>query len=144
MKLLRNLVSNILICSGLLFLFAYYEFWIKISIQDVSISQWSFSVDTIVSLLIVFGVLGFLFWVINSPVKKILSILTIPVNVLTLGLFSLLLNVLVFYLFQYIANTYIVGVTVDLWEFGVRQDFLRLLILSLAMSIGITVLNKIL
>jgi putative membrane protein len=80
----------------------------------VSISQWSFSVDTIVSLLIVFGVLGFLFWVINSPVKKILSILTIPVNVLTLGLFSLLLNVLVFYLFQYIANTYIVGVTVDL------------------------------
>ena len=80
----------------------------------MSISQWSFSVDTIVSLLIVFGVLGFLFWVINSPVKKILSILTIPVNVLTLGLFSLLLNVLVFYLFQYIANTYIVGVTVDL------------------------------
>lgn len=144
MKLIRNLVSNVLICSWLLFLFAYYEFWIKISIQGVSMSQWNFSVESIASVLIMFGVLGFLFWVINTPVKKILSILTIPVNVVTLGLFSLILNVLVFYLFQYLANTYIVGVHVDLGEFGVRQDFLRILILSLAMSIGITVLNKIL
>ena len=137
MKVIKKLISNVLICSWLLFLFAYYEFWMRILLKESSISQWTFTTENIAFVLIVFWILGLLFRIINFPIKKILKILTIPVNAITLWLFSLVLNVIVFYLFQYVANNYIGGVTVELWT--ILQTF----VLSLLMAIGITVLNKI-
>jgi uncharacterized membrane protein YvlD (DUF360 family) len=57
---------------------------------------------------------------------------------LTLGLFSLVINVLIFYLFAWIMNTYFAGdVTV------VLGNIIQTLILSFIMTFGITVLKKI-
>ena len=133
MKIIKNLIANIVICWILLFAFNYYSLWIKISFSNPNIE------NSIVSLVAAFLVLGFIFRVFNSPIKWILKTLSCPVNFLTLWLASIAINVLIFYLFAYVVNNYLDWeVIVKLWE--IRQT----LILSFIMSIGITVLTKIL
>jgi uncharacterized membrane protein YvlD (DUF360 family) len=84
-------------------------------------------------------VLWFIFRVFNSPIKWILKVLSCPVNIMTLWLASIVINVLVFYMFAYVVNTFLDGeVVVKLWE--IRQT----LILSFIMAISIAVLTKIL
>jgi len=80
-----------------------------------------------------------IFRIFNSPVKWILKTLSCPVNFLTLWLASIAINVLVFYMFAYVVNTFLDGeVVVKLWE--IRQT----LILSFIMAISIAILTKIL
>ncbi|QHT66439.1 phage holin family protein [Rhodocytophaga rosea] len=55
-------------------------------------------VDSILTAIIVAIVLGLL----NAIVKPILVILTIPVTILTLGLFLLVINVIIIYLADYL------------------------------------------
>ena len=133
MKIIKNLIANIVVCWILLFVFNYYSLWIKFSFSDPSIE------NSIISLVGAFLVLGFIFRVFNSPIKWILKTLSCPVNFLTLWLASIAINVLIFYLFAYVVNNYLDWeIVVKLWE--IRQT----LILSFIMSIGITVLTKIL
>jgi len=133
MKIIKNLIANIVVCWILLFVFNYYSLWIKISFSNPDIES------SIVSLVAAFLVLGFIFRVFNSPIKWILKTLSCPVNFLTLWLASIAINVLIFYLFAYVVNNYLDWeVMVKLWE--IRQT----LILSFIMSIGITILTKIL
>lgn len=136
MKVIRNLISNVIFCWWLLFAFAYFDLWIEILFQNMSVAQFQFSSENIVSVVMVFLILGIVFWIINFPIKKILSVLTLPINALTLWIFSLILNIVVFYIFQWIANTYIANITVNLWT------IIQTLILSLLMSLGLTILNK--
>ena len=136
MKVIRNLISNVIFCWWLLFAFAYFDLWIEILFQNMSIAQFQFSSENIGSIVMVFLILGIVFWIINFPIKKILSVLTLPINALTLWIFSLILNIVVFYIFQWIANTYIADITVNLWT------IIQTLILSLLMSLGLTILNK--
>ena len=58
------------------------------------------SVNSFVTALIVAVVLGLL----NAFVKPILTILTIPITVITLGLFLIVLNVLMVYLASYLVD----------------------------------------
>lgn len=41
-------------------------------------------------------------WFINLAVKPVLSILTIPINIVTLGIFGLVLNAVLFWLVGYV------------------------------------------
>lgn len=133
MKIIKNLIANIVVCGALLFLFNYYSIWIKITFANPE--MWS----SIITLVSVFLVLWFVFRVFNSPIKRILKTLSCPVNFLTLWLASIAINVLVFYLFAYAVNNYLdLWVTVQLWEIW------QTLILSVIMWLGITVLTKIL
>ena len=133
MKIIKNLIANIVICWALLFVFNYYSIWIKISFSNPSIE------NSIISLIWAFLILGFIFRVFNSPIKRILKTLSCPVNFLTLWLASIAINVLVFYMFAYVVNTYLDWeVVVKLWE--IRQT----LILSVIMGISISILTKIL
>jgi len=133
MKIIKNLIANIVICWALLFVFNYYSIWIKISFSNSSIE------NSIISLIWAFLILGFIFRVFNSPIKRILKTLSCPVNFLTLWLASIAINVLVFYMFAYVVNTYLDWeVVVKLWE--IRQT----LILSVIMGISISILTKIL
>ncbi|HBB03760.1 TPA: hypothetical protein DCZ39_02525 [Patescibacteria group bacterium] len=63
---------------------------------------------------IIFGILGIVFWLINSVLKKILNILTLPVRLVTLGLSSLLLNIIVLYIFEQTVNYLDLGIMVQL------------------------------
>jgi uncharacterized membrane protein YvlD (DUF360 family) len=133
MKLVKNLIANIVISGALLYVFNYYSIWIKISFANPEIE------NSIFSLVWAFLVLWFIFWVFNSPIKWILKTLSCPVNFLTLWLASIVIDVLIFYLFAYVVNTYLDGeVVVKLWEIW------QTLILSFIMAIRTAILTKIL
>jgi len=133
MKIIKNLIANIVISGVLLYVFNYYSIWIKISFTNPEIE------NSIFSLVWAFLVLGFIFRVFNSPIKWLLKIVSCPVNFITLWLASIVINVLVFYLFAYFANTYLDWeVIVKLWEIW------QTLILSFIMAISISILTKIL
>ena len=136
MKIIKNLLVNVIVSWGLLFLFSELLWWwkgfgIKILFEN--------SDGSIIKIILVFLMLWLVFRVFNSPIKWILKILSCPVNFMTLWLVSLAINVLIFYLFQYVVNTYSDGqVTVKLWT------ILTTLILSFVMAICTSILTKIL
>ena len=133
MKIVKNLIANVVICGALLFVFNYYSIWIKINFADPQTQQ------SIITLVWAFLILWFVFRVFNSPIKRILKTLSCPVNFLTLWLASIAINVLVFYLFAYAINNYLdLWMTVQLWEIW------QTLILSFIMAIWIAILTKIL
>lgn len=60
----------------------------------------------------------FIFWLLNEIVKKIVKILSLPINIITLGLFSILINIWFIYLFAYVINNYFKNLAVvQLWTF---------------------------
>lgn len=133
MKIFKKLIVNIVICWVLLYVFNYYWLWIKISFSNPEIE------GSIIKLVGAFLILGLIFWIFNSPIKWILKTLSCPVNFMTLWLASIVINVLVFYMFAFVVNNYLDWeVMVKLWE--IRQT----LILSVIMGVSISILTKIL
>ena len=132
MKIIKNLIANVVVSGLLLFVFNYFSIWLKIFFSNPEIEK------SIVSLIWTFLLLWFAFWVFNSPIKWILKTLSCPVNFLTLWLASILINVLVFYMFAYVVNNYL-----DWWVIVKLWEIWQTLILSVIMSVGITVLTKI-
>ena len=131
MKILKNLVVNILISAILLYLFNYFWLWINIQLPS-----WKTEIFYQVWMYLI---LWLIFWIFNSPIKRILKTLSCPVNFLTLWLLSIAINVLIFYLFAYFTNNFFDGeLIIRLWK--IRQT----LILSFIMAIGTTILKKIL
>jgi putative membrane protein len=57
--------------------------------------------------------LALIFGLVNALLRPLLSILTCPLIILTLGLFTLLINTFLFYLAGYIGLAFGVGFTVD-------------------------------
>ena len=62
-------------------------------------------VDTFLTAVIVAAILAF----INTIVKPIIGILTLPINILTLGLFSVVLNALFFWFVAYLISGFSVS-----------------------------------
>jgi uncharacterized membrane protein YvlD (DUF360 family) len=125
MKLVKNLIANIVISGALLYVFNYYSIWIKISFASPEIE------NSIFSLVWAFLVLWFIFWVFNSPIKWILKTLSCPVNFLTLWLASIAINVLIFYLFAYVVNNYLdLWVAVKLWEIRQKLWWIKMKLLK--------------
>jgi len=122
----------VFIYGFLLWLFNHFELGIQIIFDPAQRH-----VSTL-HLLLLFVVLGCVFWLLNSPIKSIIKVLSFPVNMLTLGLFSFVINVLIFYVFQWVTTTYVPGVEVIL------GTLLQTAILSFIMAIGSTILKKIL
>ncbi|MDR3168347.1 MAG: phage holin family protein [Candidatus Peribacteria bacterium] len=131
MKLLRSLIANVVICGFLLWLCNHFQLGIAIEVSPELTSTWLHWVA-------VFVIMGFVFRLLNSPIKWVIQTLSFPVNLLTLGLFSLVINVLIFYLFAWVMSTYFApDIVVQL------GNLMQTLILSLIMSVGITILKKI-
>lgn len=117
MKPIKHLLVNIIVNGAVLYAIVYYvpELWFKIQ---------SIYKDTY----IIFGILGLLFWFINSVLKNILKILTLPIRLFTLWLFSLLLNIIVLYIFEQTVNYLDLWITVQLGT--LLQTFVLSVILS--------------
>ena len=81
-------------------------------------------VNTIVTALIV----GAILYLINKIVKPIITILTLPLNIITLGLFSLVLNGL---FFMFVAS-FVSGFTIDTF----KAAFLGALVVSIINWLG--------
>ncbi|MFA5748318.1 MAG: phage holin family protein [Candidatus Absconditabacterales bacterium] len=126
MKILKQFIVNIVINSVILYLVVKYVpelgFIVKSEYKDI---------------FVVFGILGFIFWLFNSVLKKILKILTLPIKFLTLGLFSLLLNLVIFYIFGRSVNYLDIGITLQL------GTLLQTFILSLVITFVYFLIKKI-
>jgi uncharacterized membrane protein YvlD (DUF360 family) len=126
MKILKQFIVNIVINSVILYLVVKYvpELWfiVKSEYKDI---------------FVVFGILWFIFWLFNSVLKKILKILTLPIKFLTLWLFSLLLNLVIFYIFWRSVNYLDIGITLQLWT------LLQTFILSLVITFVYFLIKKI-
>ena len=70
--------------------------------------------------------LALIFGILNAFIGPLLKLLTCPLIILTLGLFTLLLNTLLFYLSGYIGTAFGVGFTVS----GFWPAFLGALVVS--------------
>lgn len=73
MKPLKHLLINIIVNGAVLYIIVNY-------IPELGFKIQSIYKDTY----IIFGILGIVFWLLNSVLKKILNILTLPVKMITL------------------------------------------------------------
>lgn len=86
------------------------------------------SVDTFLTALVLAVVLG----LINAIVKPVLFVITLPINVLTLGLFTLVLNALLIML----ADSVTPGFSVDSFWWALIFSLLLSLINGLLKNVG--------
>lgn len=140
MKPIKNIITNLLICWWLLWLFSYLELWIIISINKTSVKMLEITdIDALINIIITFICLGWVFWILNSPIKKILTIVSIPINIITLWVFSLVINMLIFYIFQaFINQQFSPELSIQL------GSIIQIFILSCIMSVWITTARKLL
>jgi len=68
-------------------------------------------------------IVGLVFGLINTFIKPVLAILTLPINIITLGLFGLILNAILFWATAYLVNGFVI------------EGFLAALIGSIIVSI---------
>ncbi|HOJ27800.1 MAG TPA: phage holin family protein [Spirochaetota bacterium] len=78
-----------------------------------------FSADTATSIIIASALLG----VLNVFIKPVLLLITLPINLLTLGLFTFIINAILLYFVSYIVK----GIIID--------SFLTALVASIIISI---------
>ncbi|HKL44075.1 MAG TPA: phage holin family protein [Candidatus Absconditabacterales bacterium] len=124
-KLLRRLIVSVLVYGVMLYVIHKYSggwFWVEATQYDVFLT---------------FGILAAVFWLVNNVGKVILKILTVPLKYLTLGLFSLVLNILVIYIFEFLVNNSTMGVVVHL------GTIVQVFILSLVVTIIAFLIKKI-
>lgn len=138
MKAFKSLFLTILMYGGLLWFFAYFELGMRVLIHQVPLHK--IPLDTLVSIFhlsLSFFSLGALFWFLDSPVKKILMMVSIPVNMLSMGLFSIVMHLLIFFLFARVVNQYFSPhITLQL------GSLFQVLILSFLMSVSSSFLRK--
>lgn len=81
--------------------------WIVLSLAVLAAAYFvpGIQVASFLTALIVAAVLGF----INTIIKPVIKILTLPINILTLGLFSLVLNGFFFWLVSRVVNGFTVA-----------------------------------
>lgn len=119
MKILKHFIINIVLSAAILYFVANYvpELGLRIDSEYKDVFA-------------VFGILGVFFWIVNSLLRYILEILTLPAKYLTLGLSSLIVNRILFYIFEQSVNYLDVGITVQLWSI-VQTLMLSIIITSL-------------
>jgi len=124
-KLLRRLIVSVLVYGVMLYVIHKYSwgwFWVEATQYDVFLT---------------FGILAAVFWLVNNVGKVILKILTVPLKYLTLWLFSLVLNILVIYIFEFLVNNSTMWVVVHL------GTIVQVFILSLVVTIIAFLIKKI-
>lgn len=125
-KFIKDIVLSILINAGILYWLSFYNFGILIETQGSVIKSYL--------------ILGFLFWIVNFWLKKILHIVSFPLKLLTFGLFSIVINVGVIYFFVNLINTYYGEIA----TITLPSEWIKVLFLSIIISFAYALLSKIL
>ncbi len=122
--MIKNLIINVVINWIILYFIHKYDLWFKVQATRYNVYM-------------TFLILWFVFWFFNFVLKRILKILTLPLKILTFGISSLIINVLVIYLFEYIVNTY------DFWIVVSLGTILQVLVLSFIITLSYILIKKI-
>ena len=128
-KIVKDIILSVLINAGILYFVSSNKFGLVIE-SNADIFQ-------------VFLLLGLVFWIVNFGIKRILHIITFPLKFLTLGISSIVINVGVFYFFQWFINenySQFARVQLPSGDLG----WVRVLILSVIISTVYALLSKIL
>lgn len=125
-KFIKDIVLSILINAGILYWLSFYNFGILIETQGSVIKSYL--------------IIGFLFWIVNFWLKKILHIVSFPLKLLTFGLFSIVINVGVIYFFANLINTYYGEIA----TITLPSEWIKVLFLSIIISFAYALLSKIL
>ena len=126
-KFLKDIILSILINAWILYWLNYYQFWLSINTSTANEIEAYF-------------ILGFIFWIVNFWLKKIINMLSFPLRWLSFWLISILINVWILYFFEYYINAnYSQIATVSL-----SWDWIRVLIISVVVSIAYSLLSKLL
>ena len=67
-------------------------------------------------LILTYWVLSFLFWLLHCVVRWILNILTLPLKYITFWLSTMIMDMLMLYVFEYVVNGLNLWVVVHLWS----------------------------
>lgn len=85
----------------------------------------------------IFWFLWLMFWITNWIIKKILNIVTLPLKLITLWLSSIVLNIVMFYVFEQFVNYLDVWIQIQLWT------IVQVIILSIVMTLSYFLIKKI-
>ncbi len=119
----KSLLINVFINWAILYFVNKYDLWISIE-------------NTKYDLYLTFLILWFIFWLFNFVFKNLLKILTLPLKIITFGLSSLVINVFVVYLFEYVVNNY------DIWISVTLGSILEVIILSFIITFFYILIKK--
>ena len=130
MKFLTRCIVTALATAFAIWLIPGIDLVGSVPVEGVNLSVGMVSLERILALLL----FGFVLSLVNILVKPILKVLSLPITVLTLGLFYLVINIAMIYL----ASSVCMGV------FGVGlaiSNWLAALVASLVISIVSAILN---
>ena len=85
-------------------------------------------------------ILGFIFWVVNFWLKKIINLVSFPLRWLSFWLISVVINIGILYFFEY----YINANYADIARITLSEDWVRVLIISVVVSVAYSLLSKLL
>ncbi len=74
---------------------------------------------------------GIVFWISFAIIKRIVDFFAFPFKILTLGLFGFVINIAIFYLCQYLINSFIVGIQMQigsLWSLFIVSFILSVIV----------------
>lgn len=128
-KIVKDIILSVLINAGILYF--------------VSSNKFGLVIESKADIFQVFLLLGLVFWIVNFGIKRVLHIITFPLKFLTLGISSIVINVGVFYFFQWFINEncgQFARVQLPSGDLG----WVRVLILSVIISTVYALLSKIL
>lgn len=128
-KIVKDIILSVLINAGILYF--------------VSSNKFGLVIESKADIFGVFLLLGLVFWIVNFGIKRVLHIITFPLKFLTLGISSIVINVGVFYFFQWFINencSQFARVQLPSGDLG----WVRVLILSVIISTVYALLSKIL
>ena len=128
-KIVKDIILSVLINAGILYF--------------VSSNKFGLVIESKADIFQVFLLLGLVFWIVNFGIKRISHIITFPLKFLTLGISSIVINVGVFYFFQWFINencSQFARVQLPSGDLG----WVRVLILSVIISTVYALLSKIL
>ena len=126
-KFIKDILLSIIINAIILYWLNYYQFWISIET-----TYWN-AIEA-------YLILGFIFWIVNFWLKKIISLISFPLRRLSFWLISILINVWILYFFENLINTKYS----DIATVTLSWDRIRVLIISVVVSIAYSLLSKIL
>lgn len=126
MKYIKHFVLYVVFGSGFLYLVANYFPGLGFSLQSEYANN-----------LVIYLFLGIVSWLINVVLKWILWLLTLPISALTFGIFSLILNFVLLYVFEQLINY------LDLGIFVVLGNVVQVFVLSCILSFVYFIVKKI-
>lgn len=118
------------------------SFLIKVIVNGVALWLTSLILNGIVfedtsdttALVLTIGAVGLIFGVLNAVIKPILFVLSLPVMVLTLGLFTFILNAIMLWLTSWVAGWFDLGFYVEAFWWDAVLGALIITIISMILN----------